>query len=75
MNRINRSSHLAQSTKAPSATDGPDVSTSLLTRAERRHVALAALEIQEQRFRLRLAQLAQERRYLLMQSSREAPER
>jgi hypothetical protein len=36
-----------------------------LTAAERRNVALAALQIQEKRHRLRLAQIAIERRALL----------
>jgi hypothetical protein len=39
-----------------------------LTAAERRNVALAALQIQEQRHRLRLAQIAAERRALLQAS-------
>jgi hypothetical protein len=36
-----------------------------LTAAERRHIALAALQIQEQRYRLKLAQIEHERRGLL----------
>jgi hypothetical protein len=43
----------------------------LLTAAERRHVALAALQIQEQRHRLKLAQIAVERRALLAAESTE----
>lgn len=40
-----------------------------LTAAERRNVALAALQIQEKRHRLRLAQIAVERRALLAGAS------
>ena len=36
-----------------------------LTAAERRRVALAALQIQERRYQLRLVQIQQERRALL----------
>ncbi len=40
-----------------------------LSSAERRNVALAALQIQEQRYRVRLAQIAAEKRAILAAAS------
>jgi len=61
---------------APARRTAPPRSTQFetelpLTAAERRRVALAALQIQEQRYRIRLAQIAAERRALLASESRE----
>jgi hypothetical protein len=58
MRNVQYAPRLAQTNQSRFEDEAP------LTAAERRNVALAALQIQEQRYRLRLAQIAAERRAL-----------
>ncbi len=58
MRNVHRAPSLAQIHQSPLEREPP------LTAAERRRVALAALQIQEQRHRLQLARIAAERRAL-----------
>jgi hypothetical protein len=62
MNMVSRAPCRAQ---LPHATTHDRHVDAALTREERRRVALASLEIMERRHRLRLAQIAAERRALL----------